>query len=160
MTETLREMLTRHEGDRLQPYLCPAGHNTIGRGWNMDVWPLPKDIASYLHIYGGITQEMSDRLLELSLECCDHAVREIFKDFDSFSERRQWALIDMCFNLGAFGLMGFKRMRRAIAAGDWIEAANQVNDSDYWRQLGGDPKGQDDGKLERPEEIAAMLREG
>lgn len=40
------------------------------------------------------------------------------------------------------------------------KAAEQVRDSEYWRQLGGDPGGTDDGKLERPEEIAAMLREG
>jgi hypothetical protein len=47
-----------------------------------------------------------------------------------------------------------------INAGQWARAAEDLRDSAYWRQLGGDPKGTDDGKLERPEEIAAMLREG
>lgn len=158
--ETLQEMITRHEGNRLKRYRCPAGKWTIGRGWNMEAWPLPADIASYERCNGEITPEMSDRLLEISLECADLGVREIFKDFDQFTERRRMALMDMCFNLGAFGLMGFKRMRRAIAAGDWNQAAEEVRDSAYWRELGGDPEGTDDGKLERPEEIAAMLREG
>jgi hypothetical protein len=47
-----------------------------------------------------------------------------------------------------------------LTAAKLKEAANQVNDSAYWRQLGGDPAGTDDGKLERPEEIAQMMREG
>jgi len=29
-----------------------------------------------------------------------------------------------------------------------------------YAQLGGDPPGTDDGKLERPEELARMMREG
>jgi GH24 family phage-related lysozyme (muramidase) len=103
---------------------------------------------------------MVNRLLDISIDNAIRGCRDIFKQFDDFTELRQNALTDMCFNLGAFGLLGFKRMRKAIMAGDWNEAAEQVRDSDYWRQLGGDPKGQDDGKLERPEEIAAMLREG
>ena len=160
MTEPLREIITRHEGDRLRRYRCPAGHWTVGRGWNMDAWPLPADIASFERVNGCITQEMSDRLLDIALETATHACREIFKEFDSFTEARHFALIDMCFNLGAFGLLGFKRMRKAILAGDWSEAAEQVRDSDYWRELGGDPAGTDDGKEERPEEIARMLREG
>jgi hypothetical protein len=35
-----------------------------------------------------------------------------------------------------------------------------MRDSAYWRELGGDSVGTDDGRLERPEEIAAMLRNG
>jgi GH24 family phage-related lysozyme (muramidase) len=66
----------------------------------------------------------------------------------------------MCFNLGAGGLAKFRKMRRAIVEGDWEEAARQVRDSAYWRQLGGDPPGTDDGLEERPEEIARLLREG
>lgn len=160
MTETIREMIIRHEGWRNKPYICGGGKHTIGVGFNYDAWPMPSDIASYFHIYGEITDDMVERLLFLSVSTATENCRDIFKDFDSFSERRQWALIDMAFNLGGFGLLGFKKMRKAIAAGDWNEAAEQVRDSEYWRQLGGDPKGTDDGKLERPEEIAEMLRKG
>jgi len=35
--DLLREMIDRHEGNRLKKYRCPAGHWTIGRGWNLDV---------------------------------------------------------------------------------------------------------------------------
>ncbi len=158
--KTLRDMIIRHEGWKRRPYLCSRGKRTIGVGWNLDAWPLPADIASYLHIHNEITDDMVERLLFLSVSTATVVCRDIFKDFDAFTERRRWALIDMAFNLGGFGLLGFRLMRKAIKEGDWNEAAEQVRDSAYWRQLGGDPTGTDDGKLERPEEIAAMLREG
>ena len=156
----IHEMIRRHEGKRLRPYRCPAGKRTIGYGWNMDANPLPSDIASCLRCTGEITEDMAERLLNISIDVATRSCADIFHGFKDFSERRRAALVDMCVNLGPWGLLGFKRMRRAILAGDWNEAANQVNDSEYWTQLGGDPKGTDDGRLERPEEIAEMLRNG
>lgn len=156
----LADLLLRHEGVRFRKYLCSRGFATIGCGWNLDARKLPRDIEAYYNLYGEITEPMVTRLLNISITTAEKDCKDIFPDFDQFTERRQMALIDMVFNMGAGGVCGFKKMRRAIAAGDWNEAANQVNDSAYWRQLGGDPAGQDDGKLERPEEIAMMLREG
>jgi hypothetical protein len=49
---------------------------------------------------------------------------------------------------------------------DWQRAADEIKYSngltknklsEYWKQLGGDPVGRDDGRLERPEEIYKML---
>lgn len=154
----LKELIIRHEGWRNRRYLCPAGRRTIGVGWNMDAWPLPHEIASYERVNGFIPDDMIDRLLDISIDTATLQCRSIFPGFDKFSEARRFALIDMAFTLGGFGLLGFRKMRKAISAGDWNEAAEQARDSAYWRQLGGDPKGTDDGKLERPEEIAIMLR--
>jgi lysozyme len=158
MPESIRDILIRHEGWKRKRYKCSRGRWTIGVGWNIDAWPLPPDISAYEHIFGEITDDMVSRLLDISITNATHNCLDIFPGFDQFTEPRRFALIDMCFNLGAMGLLGFKRMRKAIAAGDWTEAAEQVKDSDYWRQLGGDPAGTDDGKLERPEEVALMLK--
>jgi len=158
--ETLRQQLTRHEARKNRPYRCSRGYLTIGVGWNIDSWKLPPIIASFLHIHGYITEEMIDQLLDIQIEAAIADTKEIFPNFSTFTERRQNALMDMVFNMGATGVLGFKKMRKAIARGDWNEAAEQVRDSVYWRQLGGDPAGTDDGKLERPEEIAMMIREG
>lgn len=156
----IHETLRRHEGLRLKKYRCPSGHWTIGYGWNLDAHALPSDIAACLRINGAISKEMAEWLLNISIDMATMQCRAIFPHFDDFTERRRAALIDIVFNLGAKGVMAFKKMLAAIATGDWNEAAHQVNDSAYWRQLGGDPAGTDDGKLERPEEIAQMLREG
>jgi lysozyme len=147
--ESLRNLIVRHEGWKRRPYRCPSGHRTIGVGWNLDAWPLPPDIASYFHVHGEITDGMIDRLLTLSIDTATLGCREIFKGFDSFTERRKMALIDMCFNLGAFGLLGFKRMRRAIEKGDWTAAAKEVEDSLYYKQV-----------PSRAEEIMEMVRVG
>ena len=154
------EMLKRHEGLSLKPYRCPAGKRTIGYGWNMDAHPLPEDIAACLRLTGAITEDMAEWLLNISIDMATWQCRDIYKGFDGFRENRRFALIDFVFNVGAGTAMKFKKMLAAIAKGDWNEAAHQVNDSAYWRELGGDPAGTDDGKLERPEEIAQMLREG
>jgi GH24 family phage-related lysozyme (muramidase) len=126
----------------------------------MDAHPLPSDISACLNLTAAITEEMADRLLNISIASAEAACRDLFQHFNDFSERRQAALIDMIFNLGVKGVMAFRKMRAAIDEGNWNEAAHQVNDSAYWRELGGDPMGTDDGKFERPEEIAKMLRDG
>ena len=158
--DSLRAMLIRHEGWRKKRYKCSRGHWTIGVGWNLDAWPLPPDIAAYERVHGEITEGMIERLLDISVETATVQCRDIYPGFDGFSEARRFALVNFVFNLGGFGALGFKKMRKAIIAGDWAEAAEQIRDSEYWRQLGGDPAGTDDGKLERPEEIAMMLRNG
>ena len=158
--DLLREMLRRHEGLHLFPYRCTSGKLTIGYGWNLDAHPLPLDYAACLHVTGKITEAMAEHLLTISIDMAERDCRGIYPGFDRFSEARRFALIDFLFNLGSTRALKFKKMRKAIETEDWEEAANQVNDSAYWRQLGGDPAGTDDGKLERPEEIAQMLRNG
>lgn len=157
---TARDLIKGHEGLRLTRYRCPAGHWSIGYGWNLDEWPLPGEIASYFRLKGRITEGMADYLLDIQIGHAMRDCRAIYPGFAGFSERRQAALIDFVYNLGATRAMKFTRMRRAIAAGDWDEAAEQLRDSAYWRQLGGDPIGTDDGKTERPEVIFRILKEG
>ena len=158
--DTISAMIKRHEGLRLKPYLCSEGKKTIGYGWNIDVNRLPRDIEAYLNIYGEITKDMAEHLLYIKITASEADCRDIFSGFYQFTEQRQYALIDMVYNMGVEGICKFKKMRKAITVGDWNEAANQVRDSVYWKQLGGDPIDTDDGKFERPEEIAQMLREG
>jgi len=158
--DLLRKMIKRHEGLRLFPYRCIGGKLTIGYGWNLDAHPLPVDYAHCLRATGKITEAMAEHLLTIMIDMAERDCRDIYPGFNRFSETRRFALIDFLFNLGSTRALKFKKMRKAIEAEDWEEAANQVNDSVYWRQLGGDPAGTDDGKLERPEEIAQMLRIG
>ena len=73
---------------------------------------------------------------------------------------RQYAIIDMVFNLGCAGLRKFKRFLAAVRDGQWGAAAAEIRASRYYGQLGGDPAGTDDGRLERPEEVARMIETG
>jgi lysozyme len=41
----------------------------------------------------------------------------------------------MMFNMGLPRLSQFKKMKAAVDAGDWDEAANQMEDSRWYRQV-------------------------
>lgn len=158
--DKLKAMLSRHEGRKNKVYLCTKRKRTIGVGWNLDANPLPQDIASFLYSHAYITEEMIDRLLDISIENATDNCRDLYNDFDSFSENRRFALIDFIFNIGVGTALTFKNTNKAINEGRWGDAANGIRHSQYWKQLGGDPEGTDDGKLERPEEIAMMIQGG
>lgn len=129
--------LTLHENIRLKPYYCTAGKQTIGIGRNLDDNPLTAEekrvCGDWEH---GITKAMAYYL-------CRNDIAKFTKDckvnipfFDNLDSERQYALIDMCFNLGIKGLLGFKKMLGALAVGNWERAAEECLDSDYARQTG------------------------
>lgn len=146
--DTLRGMLRRHEGLRLKPYPCSNKKMTIGYGWNLSN-PLPKSISAYLNVKGQITEEIAEKLLTISI---DSAVRQcwaIWPNFGAFTERRQLALADFVFNVGAGTALKFKRALSAIYDGDWNEAADEFQDSKWFKQVG-----------DRGPEIVGMIRNG
>jgi len=155
-----RKMLERHEGRKYVPYRCSQGFWTIGIGYNYQVNPLPADIKVYLRTHGRITDEMIDRLFTKSLSDAIGACVRQYPAFATFSENRRLALVDFMFNLGPGRVAKFVNTNRAINEGRWNDAAEGIRKSLYWKQLGGDPPGTDDGKLERPEEIYQMIKEG
>jgi len=146
---TARELIQKHEGKRNRPYKCSAGHNTIGIGWNMDVNPLPKDIATYLSQNGMITNEMIDRLFDISLQIALSGCRSLFPVFDTFSSKRQLALIDLVFQLGKNGVGKFKKSISLINSEKWKEAEGEMLKSKWAKQT-----------KNRSIEITNMIREG
>ena len=160
MIHKIREILTRHEGKRHVPYRCSQGFRTVGIGYNFDANPLPPDIRAYLRANGRITDEMIDRLFTRSLsDAVDACIRQ-YPGFNLFSENRRLALVDFMFNLGPSRVRKFQNTNRAINEGRWADAAEGIRKSLYWKQLGGDPPGTDDGRLERPEWVYQMIKEG
>lgn len=75
--------------------------------------------------------------------------RALVPSFDSLSDNRKAALLNMAFNLGRDRLAGFHGMRDALAAGDFNKAADEMLDSLWSRQVG-----------QRAQRIAQMMREG
>jgi len=134
--DLLREMIDRHEGNRLKKYRCPSGHWTVGRGWNIEARLLPADIGAHLRLYGTITPEMSDRLLNIAIDTTIRQCKGIWPTFDDFTGRRQMALVDFVYNVGAGTTMKFKKALAAIDKGDWSKAAEEFQDSEWFRQVG------------------------
>lgn len=121
---------------------------TIGYGWNLSN-PLPKSISAYLNVKGQITEEIAERLLTISIDAVVRQCWAIWPDFGGFSEKRQLALCDFVFNVGAGTALKFKKALSAIYDGDWNKAADEFQDSKWFKQTGS-----------RSAEICNMLRNG
>ena len=132
----LRALLQGHEGRRAFPYRDTAGKLTIGVGRNLSD--------------RGLEEDEMDLLLVNDIAIATEACADIFGPaFTAFSPSRRQALISMAFNMGAPRLAGFRRMRAAVAAGDWNLAAAEALDSRWANQTG-----------RRARDIETLLRAG
>jgi lysozyme len=141
----------------LKPYKCPAGKWTIGWGHNYQDTPLLPDIKAYFDEHHKILPEMADRQLLRDVEDKIVLAKKHCPNFYKFSEVRQAVIVNMIFNMGS-GCMYWPGLRKALKAMDIEWICREMKDSKWYRQLGGDPDGTDDGILERPEEQIAMMR--
>jgi lysozyme len=120
--QRLWEQLIQHEGLRLKPYHCSAKKLTIGVGRNLD------DV--------GITEEEAMVLLGNDISRVITELDQNIPAFSSLNEIRKRVLVDMGFNLGISRLMKFRRMLAALETGNWSQAAVEMMDSRWARQVG------------------------
>jgi len=131
--DRLKETLIRHEGIRLKPYKDSVGKITIGIGRNLD------DI--------GISHEEAGLMFLNDLDRVEKELCTNFKWFPNLSDVRQEVLMNMCFNLGITKLKKFVKFLKAVELGNWSQAAIEMKDSLWTKQVG-----------QRSEELAkAML---
>lgn len=120
--ERLYDRLNKDEGRAKRPYRCTAGKLSIGVGRNLDDRGLREDEIDLM---------LKNDVLEAIGDC-----RRLFRNFDQLVDARQEVLVNMMFNLGFTRFSGFRKMRDAIHAGDWKEAARQMMDSKWADQVG------------------------
>lgn len=118
----LTTALVRDEGERLKPYRCTAGKLTIGVGRNLD------DV--------GITREESRALLAGDIARIRAEVDRALPWAKNLDEARYAVLLNMCFNLGLAGLLGFKNTLAMVQAGDYAGAAEGMLASKWAKQVG------------------------
>ena len=135
--ENILEFIGRHEGFRSKPYRCTAGKLTIGFGRNLD------DV--------GITKEEAEYLLLKDIEKAEKGLYEIFNRsfFKSLPGERRHVLIDMMFNLGQTRFSKFKNMIEAVKNMQFGLAADEMEDSQWYNQVGN-----------RAKELVRIMREG
>lgn len=133
--DALRRQLTLHEGRTRSPYRDSEGKLTIGIGHNLDDRPLSDRVVDMI-----FEEDVGVALRDLALK---------MPWYVSLSERRQLVLADMCFNLGIGKLLLFVKMIAALRRGDWNDAAAEMLDSKWARQVGN-----------RALRLSTMMREG
>lgn len=121
--------LIRDEGIRLRVYPCSNGHPTIGVGHKLS----EREILTGL---SEISLEQAGNLLHRDIAIALNGCQHIFgrERFDGFSEPRQRALVNMCFQLGRQGLTGFRKTIALIMQGEWGAAYTEALDSKWARQ--------------------------
>jgi len=132
----LRANLIDDEGLRLKLYRCTAGKLTIGIGHNIED--------------RGISEAVCELMFQEDIAVAERDALALFPGLHSYSDRRKAALINMAFQLGFERLSQFKKMRTAVANGDWFAAANEALDSDWAKQT----------QKSRVDRVLADLREG
>ncbi len=136
MEETLKR-LKFHEGLNLMPYKCPAGFLTIGYGHNLITNPLTDEDKKVLGDWAkGITLNGAAYLLKKDVRRAYRECAAAFGFWKALDDERQYALVDMAFNLGMNRLLNFKKMIAALEIGDYQGAAKEVLNSKYAADVG------------------------
>jgi lysozyme len=141
MAGSYLDLITRHEGIRNRPYcdLCGGEIRPMGRYWicgcddkEQRVGKLTIGIGHNLSARGlgpkAIDAQLKDDVNDVLLSL------EKFAWFNRLDEVRQAAIIDMAFTMGIDRLLGFDRMITMLKLGAWVEAAEQMIDSDWARK--------------------------
>lgn len=118
--ETLRERITRHEGLLLMPYKDHLGYLTIGVGRCLDK--------------RGISEAEADYLLDNDLAECTKQIKKHLPWAASLSQSRQEVLIEMCFQLGIQGLLGFKNTLKSLQNGNIADTVSGMLGSKWAQQ--------------------------
>lgn len=131
-------LLTRlevHEGVKLRPYVDTAGKLTIGCGRNLTD--------------NGISIAEARAMAMNDIIACEAELDQQVPWWRRLNEARQQVLCEMQFNMGWPRLSGFKLFFEALNQWDFEEAANQMLDSLWARQVGN-----------RAKHLAAAMRSG
>lgn len=146
LANQITQELRADEGVRTWPYddatgstirVLPTGGNlTIGIGRNLSARPLSPDEVDYL--------------LRNDLRLCYQAAKQVFPDFDSYTQNRRAALLGLLFNLGPGTFVTFKNTIRAIREGRWADAATNLLASRWATQI----------QPSRRDRVVKQIREG
>ena len=120
-TEQIIKDLVQDEGLKLKPYKDTVGKLTIGIGRNLD------DV--------GISEEEAYHLCDNDLKACISDLQTL-SWFDGLPYDVQRVLVNMRFNLGFKGLLGFRNTLALIQEGKYKEASYSMLDSKWAKQVG------------------------
>lgn len=146
---SLEDQLILHEGLRLEVYKCPAGKWTVGVGRNLEGKPLTDEEQEHILGARGLKPDQvidtlkergvtKDEALFLLANDIEDAVKDLshFDWFGGLDPVRKKVVIDMRYNLGPTRFREFRRMIAALSVGDYKIASWEMQDSQWYHQVG------------------------
>ena len=129
--EKLREELKVDEGVKYEIYLDHLGLKTCGIGHLIREGDEEHGKPVGTEVYKERVNELFAEDVKVTLNECSL----LYGGFTDLPEEVQHILANMMFNMGRPRLSRFHKMRKAIQAGDWKEAALQMKDSRWYKQV-------------------------
>jgi lysozyme len=129
--EQLRNELEIDEGVKYEIYLDHLGLPTCGIGHLI----VEGDEEYGQEVGTEVSQERVAELFESDVQVTLDECERLYSGFSELPEEVQHILANMMFNMGRPRLSGFKKFNAAVAAGEWEEAAEEMIDSRWYRQV-------------------------
>ena len=117
----LLDRLKKFEGYRRHVYSCSLGHLTIGYGTMIEEGG------------HGVPEYIAELLLRDYLQTIESRMRA-HEWFCELNQARQHCILEMAYQMGVEGVLGFQMMIAALQRGDYLEAGAQALDSLWAKQ--------------------------
>ena len=130
-TYRLREELANDEGCKYEVYLDHLGYPTFGIGHLITDDDPECGTSVGTEVSSDRVQEAFDSDIESVLSDCER----LYVQFEHLPEEAQLIIANMMFNMGYTRLSKFKGMKRGVDARNWEEAADEMVDSRWYKQV-------------------------
>ena len=130
--EKLREQLKIDEGCVYEIYNDHLGYPTFGIGHLVRSDDPENGSPVGTKVSEDRVTDAFDDDIEIVLSDC----KTLYPDFEDLPEEAQQIIANMMFNLGRPRLSKFVGMKRGVDTKNWNEAADEMVDSRWYRQVG------------------------
>ena len=129
--EQLREQLEVDEGCEYKIYNDHLGYATFGIGHLVKKF----DPEQGQSLGTPVSSERVAEAFESDIQSVLRDCNVLYSDFHNLPEEAQQVIANMMFNLGRPRLSKFAGMKRGVDARDWNQAADEMVDSNWYRQV-------------------------
>lgn len=118
----LLAMIEKDEGFREDLYKDSHELYTIGIGFCLDRRLMPREVAMF----------WLDMIIDEIIQ--DLSSSPYYDIYQALDKIRQFAVVNMCYQMGVAGVCRFKNMWRSLKQGNFEEAAHHALDSQWYRK--------------------------
>ena len=129
--EQLRKELELDEGCKHETYLCSQNVVTGGIGHMITEW----DDEKYAEVGVEISDEQVKAWFDKDIETVLSDCELLYDDFDHLPEDAKLIISNMMFNIGFPKMKKFVGMKAGVDARDWNKAADEMIDSNWYKQV-------------------------
>ena len=129
--DKLREEIAYDEGPVNEIYLDHLGLPTFGIGHLV----IDSDPEHGQPVGTPVSEDRCNSAFDSDVQTVLADCNILYPDFDELPEEVQRIIANMMFNMGRPRLSKFKGMKRGVDAKDWNSAADEMVDSNWYRQV-------------------------